>query len=313
MPTAPFIYREPGQINQAIGTDTRRRIEQRNEILTKYELAGGIPPATILNMGPKELKIRPGFINYAIPKCPDGKSFSVYTVDTILTCHKFKGQQELGNGDTSNMWETKETLPAEQLLEFLATYNLTTTQGAELGGDDYMPQGGIVVFEGTASALKSKEREVRVPSYTQRGIKRYVTSEFRNLDEMIRDANETLRLFTLAIVRQGDNYADGNVEEKKNMDARIHFVYHDFAVNKKWLSKARAWRHHEAGPGERCKSCNEQYVSQTGQCKCGWVQEPLKAYMNAAIPYDHARMDSLTSEEWKTAKVEQNRRTAARA
>jgi hypothetical protein len=306
---APVV---PNEIAENIGMAAAQRVQMRNEILTKYRLAGGIPPATILNMGPKNLTVRPGFINHVIPKCPDGKNFSVTTISTFLTSYKLRGGQERADGTMNDIFEAKEVLPAEQLLEYLSTYNLTTTQGAELGGDDFLPQGGIVVYQGTEAALTSKDRMVTVPYYTHVNGKRYLAQDIQNVDTMITDAYEQIKLYALAVIRKGTDYADGGIEERKNLDARVHFVWHDWALHKKIITKAAHWRNIDVREADRCESCGDQYVSKTGVCKCNWVRYPLLAYMKSAITIDHARMDSLNQDEWKKVHVEEARRKAAR-
>ncbi|HZR30086.1 MAG TPA: hypothetical protein VFA71_15010 [Terriglobales bacterium] len=290
--------------NSVVGQSAGERIGKRQKLLRTLELQGGIKPATILNLSPFDLQVHSGLINYTIPGAKEGQQFAHLTVTNVLTYPIYKGNTEMSDKRIKAEWDVKAILPIEQLMEFHRSYS------ADLGFEG-VAQGGIVVFEGDASALKDKNAVVRVPRYHYEGQDRYLVYSEEPLADLILSADEQLRTRALTEIHVAQGYYDQGDAQRRNI-GRTEHMWADFALRRKWINAAPVWRHTQIRVEDSCEKCGKQYVSKTGVCSCGYVRHPLIAFKNGEIGADHVRMDTLTTDEWKQVREIEARRKKAR-
>jgi hypothetical protein len=309
IPAAAVARTLPTEIVAGMGQAAMERVHKRNRWIRDAELRGLIKPATALNLSPFVLNVRQGLINYPIPPAKEGKSFAVKTVRTAITYPKFRGNTEMSDKRIKQEWDVQGILPIEQLLEFKRAYD------ADLGYEG-VSQGGLVVFEGDEQILKNKDAMVMTGSYLQEGLERYLVLTEQKLADLIAVELEMLKNKCLGVVQQCDLWWDEGSNDKTGGRINIQRnerIWHDFGRQKGWIREDRAWRQTHFRVEDSCKKCNQQYVSKTGVCKCGYVMFPLLAYFENEIGVDHQRLNSLSPDEWKKIKAEEERRKAARA
>ena len=294
----------PSEIQQQIGMAAQNRVNQRRSLMRKLQLQGDIKPATALNLSPFRLRVRRGLINYEIPACKEGKTFSLLTVKNAITFPIYKGNTELSNKTVRQEWDTKAILPIEQLLEFKRAYD------SDLGYEG-VSQGGLVIFIGDEKELRQQNPTVQTAAYLQEGTERYLVYREEKLSDLLKGAEEQLYTRAMAELRQADTWFDQGDEARRNIQ-NTHHIWHDFSLRKQWIRDNRPWRHTEIRQQDCCERCGKQYVSKVGICACGFVREPLKAFLSGEIAADHVRMQTLTGEEWKKVREEEERRKKAR-
>lgn len=299
-PPTPSI---PGIENH--GQASNELVHLRNKWLHEQKIRGLLQPATLLNLGPFSLQVTAP-IDFRIPPCPHDKDFAVYVRRNAITLAKYMGAREQHDQSIRHIREIKGILPAEQLMEFKRAYSMD-------GGQEGVAYGGLVIFEGDPKAIGiDSDTIVKTPYYEQVGADRYLMFREELLGDLIEGADAELKMKAMNMLRDGQSYADGNEDQRRNLTPDFH-VWADFALRKKWISKLPAWRTAEATSiTELCQKCGDRYVSQTGVCKCGYVRDPVKAYEVSEIGLDHVRMASLSADQWKRVKEVEAARKSAR-
>jgi hypothetical protein len=278
------------------------RVLLREEKLTELEIRGDINPATILNRSPFPLKVETGIWDYVVPPRPFDKPFSYYTVRTCRCVFPYRGNQEMSDKSLQQRFDCKVLLPVHQVMEFKQTY---VGQSDE---DRLLKQGGVVVFEGTLEGVTGSST-VKVPTFVYRKGKRYLKFVDGLLKDLIAEADEQMfNHYGLVLEEVSHDWDDP--AKRKNIQ-RPHHIIADFMLNMKKIEAAPPWRNSPIHAKDSCKRCGAQYVSKTGVCKCGYVQEPLVAYMASEIEIDHVRMKTLSKDEWEKVHKEQARRNEA--
>lgn len=300
----PAIARTlPSEIVVGMGQAAQERVHKRNRWIRDAELRRLIKPATALNLSPFVLNVRQGLINYPIPPAKEGKTFAAKTIHTAITYPKFRGNTEMSDKRIKQEWDVNGILPIEQLMEFKRAYD------ADLGYEG-VSQGGLVVYEGDQTVLKSKEAVVMTATYLQEGLERYLVLQEEKLADLLEAELEKLRIKCLSILHQCGLWWDEAGEARRNIQ-RNERIWHDFARQKQWTRMDAPWRSTEIRVEDSCERCGQQYVSKVGVCKCGYVRVPFVAYMSGEIGIDHVRLQTLSADDWKKVNAEQLRRKAA--
>lgn len=294
---------DPSHPLQNLGQSAAARVALREERLTELEIRGDIKPATIVNRSPFELKVETGLWSYTVPPRPAGKPFSAHTITGCIWVPFYKGNQEMSDKSLQPRFDGKILLPFHQALEFKHWY---VGQGDE---DRLLKQGGVIVFEGTMEGINANST-VRVPEFIYRKGKRYPKFTERLFKELVLEADNQMFHHFGVVLEEAGHMAD-DPQMAKNIQ-RYHHTVADFMLAQQKIEAPPKWRNSPIQAGATCKRCNQQYVSKTGICKCGNVQEPFVAYMNSEIEIDHVRMKSLTKEEWAKVNIEEARRKDAR-
>lgn len=280
------------------------RVKLREERLTELELRGEILPATILNRSPLPLRIETGLWSYEVPPRPKGKAFSSFLVTNPTTYPVYEGNEEMSDGSKRKRFDVQVILPIKVAMEFKQFYM------GSAGQDPASVRGGVVVFEGDVDGIKPGT-SVRVPSYTYRKGTRYLTFHEAILKDLLDEADEKMKTYAMSILEQCDHWAD-DPKTRANIQ-RPERLWADFALEHNWIPSAKSWRNVTVSPENACPRCNAQFVSKTGACKCGYVFNPLLAYMSGECGIDHVRMNTLTKEQWAKVNVEEKRRQEARS
>jgi hypothetical protein len=295
----------PEALQQSMGQAARARVELREQKLTQLELQGDIKPATILNLSPFELALGDGLISFKVPACPLDKKFIAYTRYTPLSYPIYRGNQQMSDKSIQAKYDVNIILPVQQLMEFKHYYM------GESEEDQATKQGGVVVIEGAWQNQKPDD-EVRVPFFMFRKNNRYIAFNTVRLEEVYNHALDILRKRCMFVMAEADRNFDLGNQHRANIQ-HPERVWHDFALRKQWITESRPWRNADVPHALRCPRCSQQYTSKTGACKCGYVVEPLVAYMNGEISIEHVRLNTLTKAEWIKVNAEQKRRDEARA
>ena len=295
----------PETIAQNLGQAAAERVAKRRKLIRGLELEGKNKPATILNLSPFPLRVAPGLISFEVPACPKDKEFMVRTIKIPLTFPVYRGNTEMSDKRIKPEYDVNPVLPVQQIMEFLRGYSRDT-------GFQGVAHGGIVVYEGDAKVLEHRDDVVRVPRYMQEGTDRFLVFDEKPLAQEIAKAFQELKEKGLQMMHEASTYFDQGSDARRNIDPHTHFVWVDWLLHKKLITKAPVWRNTVIEDRDRCEQCGDQYVSQTGMCKCGYVKEPFKAFEKGLITADHVRMDTLTKEEWKQVKAIQEKREANR-
>jgi hypothetical protein len=289
---------------QNLGQSALARVLLREEKLTELEIRGDIKSATILNRSPFKLSVETGLWTYTVPPRPFEKAFSFHTVETARCVYPFRGNQEMSDKSLQQRFDCKVYLPCHQVMEFKTTYV------GESDEDRMLKQGGIVVFEGSMEGI-SKDSTVRVPEWVYRKGKRYLNFGEYSLKELILDADEQMYRHYDALLEEADHDFD-DPAKRKNI-TRKHHTIADFMLAMGKIKESPRWRNSPKGAiKDACGRCGESYVSKTGVCKCGFVQDPFLAYMSSEIDVEHVRMKSLGKEAWEKVHAEEKRRAEAR-
>jgi len=287
---------------QNLGQSAQARVLLREEKLTELEIRGDIKSATILNRSPFVLKVETGIWDYTVPARPFDKAFSSYTVTGCRCVFPYRGNAEMSDKSLQQRFDCKVLLPCHQVMEFKQTY---VGQSDE---DRMLKMGGIVVFEGTMEGI-SPSSAVRVPEFVYRKGKRYLHFKEQTLKDAIAEADEQMYHHFGLVLEEVSHDAD-DPQKRKNIQ-RPHHVIADFMLAMKKIDHAPAWRNSPIQAKDSCNRCGAQYVSKTGVCKCGFVQEPFVAYFASEIEAEHVRMKMLTKEQWAKVHAEQKRRAEA--
>jgi hypothetical protein len=294
----------PAEIQQSLGHAAQQRVAIRETKLTDLELRGEIKPATILNRSPFELKVETGLWSYVVPPRPDGKPFSHHTITGTVSYPIYKGNMEMSDKSLRANYDVNILLPIVQAMEFKFWYIGVTDE------DKVFKQGGVVVFEGDMEGLTPKS-EVRVPQFTFKKGRRYMTFSTRVLKDMLDEADEQMRMRCMAVLEQAGHWAD-DPKQRANIQRAEH-TWADFALKMNWIQTPVAWRNTQVRAEDCCPRCNVPYVSKTGMCKCSYVYDPFVAFMSGEITQDHVRLQTLNAEQWKKVKAEIERRQKAMA
>jgi hypothetical protein len=294
----------PAEIQQGIGLAATQRLEIREQKMTALELQGDIKAATILNLSPFVLDLSSGLIPYQISVCPPDKRFSATTITTCRSYPIYKGNQQMSDKSLQAKFDVNIILPIQQLMEFKHYYV------GESDEDQFVKQGGVVVFEGDQEDLRPATM-VRVPYFVFRKRNRYIVFTEKPLGDLVNEQEEQLKRNCMSVLDQAQKWYDDE-KQRSNIQHREH-AFHDFALRKQWITAAMPWRNVQVRSEDRCPRCQQQYVSKTGVCKCSYVMDPFTAYMQGEILVDHVRMNVLTGKQWKAVKEEEKRREEARA
>lgn len=289
---------------QNLGQAAYARVMLREEKLTDLEIRGEIKAATIINRSPFELKVETGLWDYTVPARPFDKPMSFKTITSCRCVFPFRGNQEMSDKSLQQRFDCKVLLPCHQAMEFKSWYV------GESDEDRMLKQGGVVVFEGTMEGV-TPSTLVRVPEFVYRKGKRYLKFTERTLKELLAEADEQMYHHFEMALEEASHDAD-DPAKRKNI-TRKHHTIADFMLAMKKIQGPPSWRNSPINVKDTCKRCNQQYVSTTGVCKCGFAMEPFIAYMAGEIDVDHVRMNTLTKEQWDKVKAEEEKRKAARA
>lgn len=298
----PALATMPEGLSPIYGAKASANQEKRLELILQKENEGGWPAAMILNLNPFPMKIEHGLIQYIVPACKPGKDFEAKKIDTPRIYMQYRATHEVSQGVGQRDYDAKAISPIEQAMEFFSVYST--------GSDTERPLGGIVVFEGTEEHLQDPRAKVRVPFIQMRGKFKLLRFREELLTALIIQARELQRMKTLEMIQMGQTYFDD--PQRKNLLTDEHRTYAQFALDKRWIQTLPVWNSARSTEAPICNACGAEYVSKVGQCKCGYVADPLLAYKEAVISYDHVRMDSLTEEQWKEARGIKAKRDKAR-
>jgi len=288
---------------QNLGQSAMARVLLREEKLTELEIRGDIKAATILNRSPFKLSVETGLWGYSVPPRPFEKAFSFHTVETCRCVYPYRGNQEMSDKSLQQRFDCKVYLPCHQVMEFKTTYV------GESDEDRMLKQGGVVVFEGTMEGITSASM-VRVPEWVYRKGKRYLKFGDYSLKELILAADEQMYRHFDALLEEAGHDND-DPAKRKNITRKQHTIA-DFMLAMGRIKEPPPWRNSPKGPmKDACSRCGAEYVSKTGVCKCGFVQDPFLAYMSSEIEVEHVRMKTLTKEQWEKVRAEEKRRAEA--
>lgn len=287
---------------QNLGQAAQERLRIRERKLVELELRGEIKPATIWNLSPFPRGVESGLIPYIVPPKPKGKPFSSLTVAGTRTFPIYGGNQEMSDKSLRARYDIKVILPVEQLMEFRHVYVGETEE------DGLTKQGGIVIFEGTSEGV-TPNSTVRVPEFIFRKGVRYLRFVDRPIRELMAEATAQMKRYCMSDLEQSDHWAD-DPKTRANIQ-NPQRIWADFALEMNWIPGPKAWRNTVVDPNKSCPRCNEQFKSKTGLCKCGYVHDPLAAYMTGEIAVDHVRMQTLKGDDWKKVRTEEERRKKA--
>lgn len=294
----------PDSVRERQGQAAQARLEILDRKMTELQIRGDIRPATIINMSPFVLDLGSGLIPYKVPRCPDNKKFHAETVTTCRSYPIYRGNEQMSDRSIRNKWDVNILTPIMQAMEFKHYYV------GESEEDQGIRQGGVVVIDGAFEGL-TPSSEVMSPSFMFRKNNRYIILEKFALGDLLKEQEKMMRLKCQAVLDQANVWNDDE-DTRKNIQYAER-TWHDFALSRQWITAPLAWRTNYAGTAERCPRCTQPYTSKTGVCKCSYVYDPFKAFMQGEILIDHVRMNVLNKEQWVKVKEEQAKREAARA
>lgn len=272
-------------------------------------------PATVINLHPWSLSF-----NYSdrllrgikIPECNPGQPYAYHHIRGYRTDWKYNDQ---------GVQVFSEILPITLAAQFVRQFSDKDNDG-----------GGVIIYEGESHPDKLKDVEIydvlgrpitndvpgieedpegnKVPVMFRTAIKKNfidVLNEVRLLRnkvylKRVQDANRDYNL--------PSGKGKWNITDKHHLMAEVLFAEGVISSVPQWKITDRM----EEGLSERnCPGCQNPTKKGAFRCSCGHILNPLAAYKEGAIPFEHGSMDLLTSDELEEALEVKTEREAVKA
>lgn len=302
-----------------LDTDSQRRLDQFWRQIRMNRPA----PATVINLHPWELffiSTNPFLRGIRVPPCQPGEPFAYHHIRTVSADKSYK---------EDGTFEFAAVLPIQKACQFLVAFADPETYG-----------GGVLVYEGDQHPNNMKQVETygpngslnvtKVNGYEEgdEGEKIPVVIDHpirRDLHEMI---TQQRLLRNEHYLRQMDvaNELYGSKEPKARREVTKSPKYKLMArmLDSEGLlpKECETWAllapgtepvQEPAVPVELCKRCGAALTGGYACGACNNIIDPLAAYMDFAIEFEHAKMASLDTGQRKEAQTEKERREKAAA
>lgn len=268
---------------------------------------GRLQPATIVNLNLFPLKVFAGkFARFTVPARKEGEAFAFFTVTEPDFAFPFKGMIQTNNGtDLVADYDIIPVLPVEQAMEFRRCY-MESSQDMSGG-----VLGGVLVFEGQIELLekfldggaKDQKLTVRIPikEYLEDGTG-LVTTEPKLMHSLWEEANETLQLHCMNKIQEAHSFHSDPLKVKEI--TKEHRGYAILAIEKGWATvDSLPWLNHSPAPETLCKKCRKPLPAGAYMCgNCSKVVDPVRAYAEGDIEFNHVSFQILDAAGWKAVK-----------
>lgn len=273
-------------------------------------------PATVINLHPWPLSFGAAdkFLRgVVVPACNPGMEFAYHHIRT------WSADRRYSEDCMSSVFTA--ILPIHKAGQFLRQFSDPEVYG-----------GGVLIYQGEGHPNKvgkvetysqdgrpiTNPRKEREPQ--DEGADLEVIREvpvMRELSEMIADQRRRRNEFYLNAVQWADERFKSTDAKERKLVTPIHRMMAEMLVSENWIPTAPDWnltsRLEQGLADNNCKSCGNVVQKAAYKCStCENILNPLEAYMDHAIEIDHAKMDTLTAEQWKDVEKEEEKRDKAR-
>ena len=278
--------------------------------LRRQVRANPFPAATVINLHPWCLQSSDTFLRgIVIPACEPGQDFSHHHI------RSWSHDKRYAEDGMSFLFSAIK--PIEKAAQFLLKF-----------ADPQVYGGGVLIYEGDKHPNKMGDVELYSPDgrpmVTSRQGYEFDDENNRlpatfddpikgNLHKMIEDARKTRNEFYLTQVRWADErFKSADVKDRR-LITNMHRLMMDVLVAEGILEQPLDWNLTSSLDKNKlaitCKGCGSPIANAAYRCTtCNNIIDAYEAFMDYAIEWGHAKLETLSDEQFKMAEAEHKRR-----